>query len=461
MRIELTKKQTLATKSKAKFPCYSGGFGNGKTTWLALMAIECAKNHPGSKGVLCRKTYPELRDTIRDEFYKLLPRSAYRRRSDAENICVLKNGSTILFRHLDARLGDLQSLNLDWFGIDQTEEFNSDSEFLLLRGRLRGKHGPRRGFLTCNPEGRGHWIYRRWHKKEGLDEDSADDYEMISATSLENPHLPEDYVKDILRFPEAWKRRYVYGEWDDFSGLIYPEHNADIHIIKPFLVPSHWTKIRTIDTAVSGINACLWTAWSPSGHKFAYREYYMSGLRLAEHAANIIRLSGPEKYLHTVMDPAAWKHTMEGSSEANQGQVVKVAHEWSQYGIHAIPGDNNVAVGINRVGQALLVDPTRYNPITRKNGSPAYFIFENCVHITSEREGYVWKAERRFSEKYEEKPAKVPCHLLDCERYDFLSYTPRGANLGGFDEIPKHDPDRGYNESSRHTVSFVRSYMSC
>jgi len=460
--INLTAKQSQFFVLENKFALFSGGYGNGKTTVLVCWAREMARKYPGSTGVLCRLTYPDLRDTLRTEWYKIVPKSLISRRNDTENICTLNNGSSILFRRLDAKMDDRERSNLlsssfDWAVIDQSEEIG-DEEFKMLRGRLRGAVGPRQIRLGCNPEGH-NWLWHYFKSQDILADSEKTDYGLTEATSLDNEHLPHDYVADIQRYPERWKKRYVYGSWDDFSGMVWPEWNPAIHLIDQFEIPSHWKKLRGIDPATSGITACLWTAFSPRGDCVVYREYYESDLRVEDHAAAILRLSvGDGKYYIEYMDPSAWKRNREGISDSGKSQITTFHDEYSRYGFYPIPADNNMNSGINRVGQMLTVRDQRVNPFTKENKSPSLFVMKNCVNYVEEIGSYTLKRLKRFSDNTDGKPdPKCKDHLMDLTRYQALAYNDSTADeMFVFPERKSEDANWG---SGKKVFNGVNSWM--
>ena len=168
--IEPTPTQEKFVFSDKKFSCFSGGWGNGKTTAGCLRSLVLS-SYPNNFGLVGRLTYPELRDTTRRSFFEICPPDFYDPSEGgewriSENHLKFKNGSEIIFRHLDqVSEKELLSLNLGWFYIDQAEEV-SEQIFLILQSRLRLNTVPNRyGFVTCNPEP-GNWIYRRFKKPQ-------------------------------------------------------------------------------------------------------------------------------------------------------------------------------------------------------------------------------------------------------------------------------------------------------
>jgi hypothetical protein len=160
--------------SRAKVQIYGGGFGNGKTTAAVIKALQLSDLYPGSTGLISRSTYPKLNDTIRKEFLKWCPPKwivSFSTGQNGDNICHLKNGTTIYFRYIaqqgtktESSSSNLLSATFDWVIVDQVEDPEiTHKDFLDLFGRLRGRAryvgddphmpvtGPRWMMLTCNP----------------------------------------------------------------------------------------------------------------------------------------------------------------------------------------------------------------------------------------------------------------------------------------------------------------------
>ena len=202
-----------------KFVLFSGGVGCGKSLMLTLKGIEMALKYPNNYILMGRLTYPELRDTLMKEFFTTCPEYLIKDYFKAENRVVFHNKSEIIFRHLDKMAeAEIRSLNLGSFFIDQAEEIPYEV-FMELRRRLRRDvvaDGDRRGYLSCNPALT--WLYREFKQlkdKDGTDL-PKDEYEVIEASTLENErNLPAEYVADLLKHPESFKKQYVYGVWDE------------------------------------------------------------------------------------------------------------------------------------------------------------------------------------------------------------------------------------------------------
>jgi hypothetical protein len=62
-------KQAEFHASDARFRFFGGGWGNGKTSAGCVEAFSLAMEYPGSMGLICRKTRPELKATTQHQFF--------------------------------------------------------------------------------------------------------------------------------------------------------------------------------------------------------------------------------------------------------------------------------------------------------------------------------------------------------------------------------------------------------
>ena len=214
---ELNPSQLKFWTSKKKYILFSGGYGCGKSLMLTLKAVDMAMKYPKNYILMGRRTYPELRDTLLKEFFNYVPDSLIKDYQKAEGRVVFHNGSEIIFRHLDTIAeSEIRSLNLGSAFIDQGEDISKDV-FTGLRGRLRREgvaDEDRKICITCNPALT--WLYADFKQSPDMNPDGTTDYEVIEASTLENiKNLPKSYVDDLLKYPEAYKKQYVYGMWDE------------------------------------------------------------------------------------------------------------------------------------------------------------------------------------------------------------------------------------------------------
>jgi phage terminase large subunit len=398
-----------------------GGVGSGKTTALVWEVILLSMEYPGNYGLVGRYTYPELRDTTMYEFFNICPDELIEDRIKTEHKVIFKNGSTIIFRHLE-EVDKLKSLNLGFFAIDEMTEC-PENVFLMLQSRLRKKEvGRRVGFGSTNPEGQD-WVWHKWCKQHRGDPD----YLFIQAASTENRFLPDDYVEDLRKsFPEHWIKRYIEGDPSAFAGQIITAWDESVHVIEPFEIPEDWTRGVSLDHGTNNPTAVGWWAVHPEGFKICYKEHYEEGQTVDHHAKRIFEINGSDNINAWIADPAIFNKTLQDPKRG----LYSIAESYADYGIHFIQGDNDVKAGINLLIESFNVWDNLINPFTDKKGSPKVFLFKNCEHGIYEIPQYRWK-EYKIKGKYREKPEapeKANDHFVDQMRY-YLMSQPQPARL--------------------------------
>lgn len=193
---------------------YAQGFFShncGKSLMLTLKAIDLSLRYSDNYILMGRKTYPELRDSLIKEFFNTCPDALIKDYLKAEGRVLFHNKSEIIFRHLDTvSEAEIRSLNLGAAFIDQAEEIE-EPIFNGIRGRLRRSSVPdedKKIYMSTNPALT--WLFAEFKQHP------QPEYEVIEASTLENEkNLPPGYVADLLKYPEAYKKQFVYGIWDE------------------------------------------------------------------------------------------------------------------------------------------------------------------------------------------------------------------------------------------------------
>ena len=217
---------------------------------------------------------------------------------------------------------------------------------------------------------------------------------MFEAITLENKYLPEDYVKELLNYPERWVKRYVYCSWEDFEGLVYNEFIETKHKIG-FYEPSEGERFTlALDYGFRNPTAVLFASTNYDDITTIYDEYYEAGRLVSDISASLKERAYFEKS-YKLADPSINKTERDGSN---------VQTEFLKNGIMLIPADNDVRQGINRVNEMFKAGKLR--------------IAANCVNLLREIGNYKWKELRPGEVKNEyEEPTKKDDHSCDSLRY--------------------------------------------
>ena len=235
---------------------YQGGYGSGKTFCGSLLGILFCLKYPGVTGLVGAQTYTLLRDTTLKQYFEHLDNMGFvegyhYEYQKSEEILKFKNGSEILFRHLQEP-NKLKSLNLAFVELEEMSD-TPESTFKMLISRLRQNIKPEwkengfkyRLFGHTNPESSKGWIYKYFV------EEKPDNYRLIQAPTTQNKFLEPDYVESMKElYDEEYYRINVLGEFGDYtSGLVVKnfsnENIAGLHY-QPDL-PLHLTFDFNVD----------------------------------------------------------------------------------------------------------------------------------------------------------------------------------------------------------------------
>lgn len=290
-------------ESQKKELMYSGAFGAAKSRTGCEKGLFLSLRYPGNKGLILRKTFASLRYTTMDTFFRYTaPQSVIPTKYNQEtHICTIEStGSEILFLGLDDPL-KIGSLEVGWIFVDEVIELSED-DYTMLLGRLRLTTVPfRQFFMATNPASPQHYLYSKFY----LENDP--DREVIESNTLDNPYLPDDYVKTLLKFTGRYKDRYVLGKWIGFEGLVYDHVGVTDVVIPPFDIPPHWRRYRSIDFGYTNPFVCQWWCAVPEAEAtdeikgyYLYREIYHSKRTVEVHSPKI--KSYPEYITETFAD---------------------------------------------------------------------------------------------------------------------------------------------------------------
>lgn len=382
-------------KSKDRNKLYSGAFGSGKTLSGCIEALKQSMKYSNNFGVITRLTYPELRDTTRRTFLndiyikfegeepeKLVDSPLVVGWNKTENHLKFYNGSEILFRSLDSP-EKLKSLNLGWFYIDEGSEI-TEEVFKMLQGRLRlSSVGQRKGWITTNPDTQFHWIHKFFINEK------RKNYFAVHSTTLENVHLPEDYIESLEDFDEDYYNRYVLGKWGVFEGLVYKEFSEDLMIDK--FDKNVVNVCCSIDWGYKNPTAMLLFFVDNNDVVYVIDEYY-ERYTLIDDWINQLKKWRDKYHIQIIYaDP---------SEPAYINQI-------SDSDFNIKPAKNEIMPGINFVKKFIKAKDIK--------------ILKKCVNLKKEFHLYKWKKEKgEINEK--EEPLKLNDHLMDGLRYFIYSH---------------------------------------
>ncbi len=380
-----TKKQAQFLKMKAKYNCYGGSRGGGKSFAVREKASLMAFRYPKIEMLIIRKTYAELNGNhIRPLMEMLKGAVVYNKQ---EKTMFFPNGSKIIFGYLDSEndIMRYQGQEYDIIFIDEATHI-CEEHFHKLKACLRGTNSfPKRMYLTCNPGGIGHqWVKRIFVDRNFKKGEYPEEYDFIKATVYDNEPLMKaqpDYVKQLEALPEKQRKAWLDGDWDIYEGQYFEEFTDDkehyidrryTHVIEPFEIPGHWKIYRSFDFGYAKPFSCAWWACDEDGRLYRILELYgctkdaNTGVKWEPNKIfeEIHKVEAEHRWLkgksiYGIADPSIWDESR-GESIAETAEKHRVYFE---------PGDNTRLAGWMQM---------RYRFVFDENGIPMMYVFNTC-----------------------------------------------------------------------------------
>lgn len=386
---------------------YGGAAGGGKSDALLAEALRQV-NIPHYRGIIFRKTFPELADLI-DRSHQIyapaFPRAKY---NDGKHFWQFPSGAKIYFGNMQHRKDrtKYQGRHFDFIGFDELTHFTwEEYSYMMSRNRPNGPGTICYMRGATNPGGIGHgWVKQRFIQpcKKGMktirDNISYINPEgkkivvvksriFVPATLFDNEELMRndpDYVASLAAMSPKERDALLYGSWDMFDGQVFvewrddPEHYRDrrwTHVIEPFVVPKGFEIYRSMDWGYSKPFSVGWYAVDYDGRIYRIRELYGctgtpdTGVKWQSHdLARKIRQIEQEdpnlkgRKIYGVADPAIF-------SKSNGPSI---AEDMAQYQIYFSPGNHDRIQGKMQCHYRFAFDDEGY---------PMFYVFNNCVNF--------------------------------------------------------------------------------
>jgi phage terminase large subunit len=339
-----------------------------------------------------------LRDSTIRTFLEVCPQDIIEFYNRSEQHLKFINGTEILFRPGNdiAAIDRLRNINVGWFWMDEASMF-LEYAWKVLIGRLREQTGPRRGWVTTTPKGY-NWTWRKFV------DHATSDYFYTTASSLDNPYLPEDYKRTLQQeYTGVFASQEIYGQFVGFEGCVYPEFNRVTHVIDTSQYKFE-AILAGVDFGFTNPSVILKIGIDYDGRLYILDEFYerhVTDSTLAEYAKD--NFKDVEFFIADSENPSAIQEFKNRDLEC-KGVKKQVAE----------PRENFIISGIKRISNLLVV---------RGDGRPRLYVDQKCVNTIMEFENY------RYPEGEEEKPEKeAPLKVFDhCLIGDTLVETIKGS----------------------------------
>jgi hypothetical protein len=402
---------------------FGGAAGGGKTDFL--LADFCGGITAGRgdwRGILFRKSYPELEEVILRAKELYLPLGAEYHKQ--EKTFTFPNGAFLRMRSLDREddVTQFQGHQFTWAGFDELGNYATDYCWVYMMSRLRSARGAPcyiRG--TANPGGRGHaWIKNRFidgYEAEKIYRTAEGTTRCFIPSLLEdNAKMTEkdpDYEKRMKNLPAHLYRALRYGDWDVFAGQVFDEFRRELHVLKPVALPQgQWYKYYAFDWGYAKPYALIKLAVNGDGKLIQYGEIYgcqegelNKGIR--QPSREIARIAWEhavaEGVTEIVCDPACW---------SKQDDNPSVAESFMEAGFDAVPANHERVPGWAALHERL--------KLTDEYGRPMLQFFDTCRHTIR-----TLPVLTPDPHKPEDVDSDLEDHLADALRYGVMTNYSR------------------------------------
>lgn len=209
-----------------------------------------------------------------------------------------KNGSTVTIGGLD-KPSRIMSTEYDIVYIQEATEVTIE-DLEMVKTRLRNwRISFQQLLMDCNPAGDKHWLKLRCN--DGL-------CKLIESRHEDNPRLfnedgtltpqGEKYIGILDKLTGVRYKRLRLGLWVSAEGIVYEEFDPAIHILdwdfddegNRLPLPEEWERYWVIDFGYVNPFVLKWYAIDEDGAAYCYREIYMTGRTVQEHAEQALSL---------------------------------------------------------------------------------------------------------------------------------------------------------------------------
>lgn len=214
------------------------GVASGGTRAVLAPVMECVFEYPGIRVLVGRKDYQDLRMSIMETFFEIMPRPLIADRNEQEHRYTIRGPSgegQVFFRELK----DVRGLGSQEFAIIVVAEAHEIEEaaYRTLKQRCRQSCYPLMILMEGNPPPMGHWLDKLCDPSHPQHDP---DIERVILTSYENwAHMAPAYRTSLEQQPEGWRRRYLMGETSALpSGTpVYPSFIDSVHVAPVQVIP--------------------------------------------------------------------------------------------------------------------------------------------------------------------------------------------------------------------------------
>lgn len=399
----------------------SGPAGTGKSVGGLWKLHLAAMKYPGFRGLILRKTAASLGASTLEVWRKHVAGPSLAvgdvifyggSASEPAQYKYLRNGSAVVIGGMD-KPSKIMSSAYDMIVMDEATEFLiADHEAAITR--LRAGNMPYSQLIClCNPDAEYHWLFQRQASgamvmMESRHEDNPEYYRgdgTITPTG-------EAYIAKLEKLTGVRYLRLRRGLWVAAEGLIYEGWDPAVHLVDALpKSAATWPRWWGVDFGFRNPFVLQCWAEDPDGRLWLYREIYMTGRLVEDHARQIMNIVAPGgRWIEPVPSGVICDHDAEDRAtlERHIGFSTLPAHKAVKPGIEAVQARLRAAAD-GKPGLVIVRDAlVELDQSLKDAGKPTCTVEE----VT----GYVW-APPVNGRPAKEEPLKEHDHGMDTKRY--------------------------------------------
>ena len=315
---------------------YGGAAGGGKSEIICLLPLIYGwHEHPKFKGIILRRTTPELEAEIVGR-----SKEWYSHTGAIFNETKLRwrwpNGAEMRFGHAEQEkdIKKYDGVQYNYAAFDEATSFTPYQYLYLVLTRVRSATPDLPAIVrnASNPGNIGHTFFRSrfvdpfpMGGRIIVNNREKNKLFFIQCLGTENPHLLEAnplYFERMRGLPDAEYRAKALGDWYTFSGQVFSEFRIEPlagepenarHVIDSFEIPFWWPRFVAIDWGWQAWTYIIWAALSPDGRLYIYRTYAEKKKLIREWAQDLCDLTGSE--FENVVDMAICHSAVQNRGE--------------------------------------------------------------------------------------------------------------------------------------------------